>query len=100
MLMNVYSIYDSKGEYWIPIWIARSHADAIRDFTRSVSSPGTPIGDHPADFQLVCVGTWDDDSGTLIPHEVKQTLGSGIEFQTSEALQAPDLLTPLSGDPA
>lgn len=96
MLMNMYSVYDLKAEYFVPPWIARTHADAIRDFQKSVSTPNSPMGDHPSDFQLICIGTWDDISGVLTPHKEQQALGVGTDFlQTRQQ----DLI-PLSGDPA
>lgn len=85
MLMNVYSIYDTKGDYFVPPWFSRTHADAIRDFAKAVGTPGSPMGDHPADFELRCIGTWDDLAGEIRPHEDHKVLGIGIDFVHTRA---------------
>ena len=84
MLLNLYSVYDEKSEIYLPPFHGRHHNDAIRSFTQTVNSPGTPIGDHPADFNLIWIGKWEDDTGEGEFFDEPATLGNGVDFLRPE----------------
>lgn len=59
--MNIYSIYDSKAEFYLPIFLANTDSEAQRMFIGS-------LGDSfrfRHDYSLFCLGTFDRDSGTI-----------------------------------
>jgi len=80
--MKIYSVYDSKGEFFDKPFIQRNAADAVRGFEMAVN------GDHdsmikrfPADYTLFEIGEWDDMTGTAVMHSAKINLGTGLQLQ-------------------
>lgn len=68
MKLNLYSIYDRKMNLYLAPFPARGDVDAIRNVSQSLRAPDvnqTPIGQSPADFDLVKIGEFDDDIGTI-----------------------------------
>jgi len=59
--MKCYSIYDAAAQYYLPPFFAKNDAHAKRMFIQS-------LGDSfqfRSDFNLICIGTFDDDSGVF-----------------------------------
>lgn len=68
MKLNLYSIYDRKMNIYLTPFPARGDVDAVRQVSASFADPNmanTPAGQHPADFDLVKIGTFDDESGDI-----------------------------------
>ena len=59
------SVKDSKAESWSVPASADTKAAAIRDFGSLVSDGRTIIGQHPEDFDLYVVGSFDLLAGTI-----------------------------------
>lgn len=81
MMVNVYSIKDTKAGAFLQPWFAANHAVAFRNCERSAKTPNTPFNEYPADFILVMIGHFDDDRGMIIPCE-HEILGSFVQFHT------------------
>ena len=64
---NIYSLYDRKAQYYLPLFAMRSDADAIRQFAVIVSTSDTPVSQYPADYDLVRLGSIDLESGLINP---------------------------------
>lgn len=77
-LNHLYSIYDRKAAYYLPIFQMRSHADAERQFTEIVTQSDTPISKYPADYDLVSLGQIDLESGEITPRYPCETIASGL----------------------
>lgn len=103
-LSNMYSIYDRKAGYYLPIFQTRSDAEAVRHFTEIVVSSETPISKYPSDFELCQLGTIDLDSGEILPEKNSRVILNGLSaLQASQAERAryqaalsPALETPAS----
>lgn len=67
MILNAYSIYDSKALSYSPPFYAVAHGQACRNVMDAAADPNTSLARHPADYQLFCVGRFDDQSGQLLP---------------------------------
>lgn len=80
MITKVYSILDVKGDLYNVPFFAPTNGIALRQFTDLVNDKNSVPGRHPADFKLVQVGEFDDQSGQLIPCEMV-SLGFGSEYQ-------------------
>lgn len=63
--VHIYSIFDRKAEYYLPIFQHRSDTDAIRDFTQVVMASETQISQYPADFDLVRIGLLQLETGLI-----------------------------------
>lgn len=80
-LKRVCCVYDSKGlNYGQGPFVVGDRIDAIRGFQKEVNTVGSVMGDHPGDFTLFEIGTWNPRSGELILHEAKVSLGVGTGF--------------------
>ena len=65
MLHNMYTIYDTKALIWNPPFNMRTDAEAIRAFASTANDPNTTISQHPADYALYKIGTFDDSNGQV-----------------------------------
>lgn len=62
MLYNLYSIYDSVSEEYGPIFHAKNEAVARRAVESLLHD-----GVKSIDFDLYCLGTFDNDTGVIKP---------------------------------
>ena len=75
--MKLYVIYDKVAEKSGPIFHGDNDAVAIRGYNRLVNNGEI----EPEDYQLVCVGEYDDrtmDIQTCLPHVVEVALVSQL----------------------
>lgn len=77
------TIHDSKAEAYLNPFTMRSEAEAIRAFGDAVEKGGTPIADHPEDYHLYRVGSFDQISG-VITGEAAKSLAGGVDFKKGE----------------
>lgn len=75
---KIYSIYDRKAAYYLPLFNMRGHADALRQFSEIVVNSDTPIAKYPADYDLVCLGSIDLETGSIAPTYPVETLINGL----------------------
>lgn len=78
MLNYIYSIYDRKTQYYLPVFAMRADADAIRQFAEIVTSSDTPISKYPADYDLVRLGAIDLNTGYIQPETPVGTIVNGL----------------------
>lgn len=89
-ISNMYSVFDRKAGYYLPIFQTRSDAQAVRIFTETVVSQETgDLSKYPADFDLVCLGSMDLDTGELFPEKNSRHILNGLSaLQASQAERA------------
>lgn len=75
---HLYSIYDRKAAYYLPVFTLRSHAEAERQFTEIVTQSETPVSKYPADYDLVCLGQINLETGQIAPTYPCETLINGL----------------------
>lgn len=76
--MFIYTIYDRKAEYCLPVFSQRSNAEAERQFTQLVVASDTQMSQYPGDFDLVCIAAMDVQSGKVNALEVPRTVTNGL----------------------
>ena len=83
MMLQIYSIYDSKSKAFSQPFSSANDQVAIRQFTTLASEQGNNVNKFPEDFSLHHIGEFDDSTGMLValPHE---NLGLASQFQTRE----------------
>lgn len=82
MNRGLYSIHDSAANYFNTPFFYRTDAEAIRAF--KVAHQGdTPMGAHPADFTLFCIGSWDMETGVVTP-ETPRSLGNLLQLTAAD----------------
>lgn len=67
MQLQMFSIKDTKGEAFGPIFLTRAHGEAERALKDEVTNPQSRINKHPTDFDLWHLGTYDDVTGKIEP---------------------------------
>lgn len=75
---GIYSIYDRKAQYYLPVFVARTDADALRQFADLVVNSDTPLSKYPADFDLVRLGVMNVESGNIDPERPVGLLINGL----------------------
>lgn len=65
MKYKVFSIYDVKAKTFSPPFVCPHTGQALRDFSDLVQDPKTRIAAHPEDYNLQCLGEYDDCSGKI-----------------------------------
>lgn len=83
MESKVYTCYDSKTEIYMTPFMARNMGEALRSFQDAVNDPKTTISQHPEDYTLFEIASYDDSTGTYKPHHAKISMGVAIEFKKS-----------------
>lgn len=67
MILNMYALFDAKASYYsVPFFMAHD-ALAMRAAGDLAADPSTAPGRHPADFHLMRLGSWDDQTSTFHP---------------------------------
>lgn len=87
-MKSLYVIFDTRAEAIIGeiVQTARVDAVAVRSFGDLLRDERSLLGQHPADFQLVCVGHM-NDVGEIVPE--RRVVLTGQQFIDSQkALQA------------
>jgi hypothetical protein len=79
--MFIYSVYDSKAEAYLPPFFLPTKAAALRAFGDAAVDPKHQFAAHPEDYTLFELGTYEETTGSITPHEAKIGLGSALDFR-------------------
>lgn len=63
MILQVYAVYDKAVAAYLQPFYARSRGEAIRSFMEACNDEKHKFNGNAADFALMFLGLWDDDSG-------------------------------------
>lgn len=77
-ISHIFSVYDRKAQYYLPLFNVRSDADAIRQFTEIVTRSETSVSLYPADYDLVGLGSMDLETGLINPEYPVRTIINGL----------------------
>jgi len=91
MIYNVYSIFDSKAEAYLPPFILPKKAMALRTFSDCVNSDTHQFGANPADYTLFELGTFNDENGQFLLHRSVISCGNGLEFRLPDHPISPEI---------
>ena len=83
MPLNFYCAYDSKAGVFMRPFLMPTDGEAMRSFRTLVNDADTLCGKYPGDFHLYSIGSYDDASGTIVPHK-HTSLGDGLAFVNQE----------------
>lgn len=76
-MKHIYTVYDTVAQTVLPTLIVEaSDAPAIRAFHDALSAPNSLLAQHPADFNLLLLGSIQED-GTLLPAPSPTVLATG-----------------------
>ena len=67
MMYHIVCIRDSAAEVFGQPYAVAANGVAVRSFTDEVARGESPLSKHPEDYELYCVGRYDDSVGLLLP---------------------------------
>lgn len=65
MKQELFSIYDSKAEHYLPPFVSFNEATARRQFQTTVNTNGHEFSNNPADFSLWHIGEYDTETSYI-----------------------------------
>lgn len=86
--MNLYSVYDSKMEQYLPPFAAVNNSHAVRLFTDHVNDPQSAVNKHPDDYSLDFVGTMSEETGEITGKPVRIIKAKDVLEQTNSTVTA------------
>lgn len=75
--MKLFSILDVKAGFFQKPFSDTSSVNAIRGFTVAVNESGSSLNHFPDDYALMELASFDDNTGSLIPHASPVNLATG-----------------------
>jgi len=88
MILNVYSIFDTKALVFNTPFFAHNNASAVRSVSDLAADLNTSVGRHPSDFVLYRIGQYNDEQGVLAPLDIREHV---VDVISLVAPKAPDL---------
>jgi len=88
MNQKVYSIYDTKGEFYTRPFYCKTAGEAERIFQQLVNDEKSTIFQFPTDFDLFFLGEFDEISGKLIPETTPEHVVKALHVK--QGYQAPN----------
>ena len=89
--MKLFTVLDTKSEHYAHPTSAPSVAAFTRDVGMTLRNPPqqpSSFHEHPQDFKLFHVGSFDETTGLLVPLEQPVYLGTAAEFLPSPVASA------------
>lgn len=65
MKLKIYTIFDRKALAFAQPFFLVNDDVAKRSFQMAVKDPQSQIADSPHDYELLCIGMWDDQDGEI-----------------------------------
>lgn len=78
MTQFIFSVYDSAAEAFLPPFFVPAIALAIRTFKQTANTPEHHFNQHPSDFTLFELGTFDQSTGAITTHATPTSHGLAI----------------------
>lgn len=79
MTQHILCIYDSKAEAYLAPFTANTLGLAERMFADLVNSPGHQFNNHPEDYTLFRIGTFDTNNAELVQAQ-QQSLATALSL--------------------
>lgn len=79
MLLQIFTIYDTKAGAYLPPFYLPQKGQALRTFGDCINDPKHQFSLHPGDYTLMSIGTWDDKTACAISNP-PESIGNGLEF--------------------
>lgn len=79
-MLNVYAVWDVKSKLFSNPFFMTRDGQAIRAFSDLANNKETTVGRYPGDYELVYLGSWDENNGLFV-NENQKPLGFGSDFK-------------------
>lgn len=87
MIHNMFTIYDSKAEAYLPPFVLPEKAMAIRSFSDCANDPTHAFYRNPGDYTLMHIGTYDDATAKISTLKTPISLGVAQEYKKQQSFQ-------------
>lgn len=84
MTLKAFSVHDSKANAFITPFFCPTTDVGIRSFQSAANDPNSMFSQHPADYTLFEIGSFDVETGTLTPHKAAENLGLALHHQNKK----------------
>lgn len=81
MILKTFAVFDIKAQIFSAPFFLGTTGEAVRAFKDGANDKSTAIGRHPEDYQLKCLGKFDNETGEFIPEELG-ALGFASDYVT------------------
>lgn len=76
----IFSVYDSAAKFYSDPFFALTKGQALRDFVTACNDPKTYLNQHPGDYTLFYLGSFDEQTSVCTFEPTPISLGKAIEF--------------------
>jgi len=80
MKQYIMSVYDSKSEMFNQPIFSIAKGEALRAFSDSVNTKNSPMNNHPEDYTLFEIGTFDPEVGQIEAIATPRSMGLATEY--------------------
>lgn len=80
MIHQVFTVFDSKTEAYLPPFYEQTKGSAIRSFSEAANTAGHQFQKYSEDFTLFHLGQYDDTSARFEMFKTPVSVGVAIEF--------------------
>lgn len=77
----LFAVRDSKAEFYAPPFVKMSRGEAERDFQTLVRDEKSKIHMYPEDYDLFELGTYDENTGKIVPHDTPRHMMKAIDLK-------------------
>lgn len=84
MIIQIFSVYDSKAEAYLTPLYFKTKGEAVRAMETTLRDPHHTFTMHPEDYTLFHLGDFDDNTGLVAPFTTPKPIGKAIEFKREE----------------
>lgn len=80
MIRQIFCIYDSKAEAYLRPFFTETKGLAVRSFEDILKDDKHPFAQHPADYTLFHLGSFDDANASFDLFDTAISIGKALEF--------------------
>lgn len=86
MIQKMYGVRDAKAQAFLQPFFSIQNGSAIRAFSDACNDGKSSFAQHPEDYILYELGSFDDNSGEIMPISPIKLLGIGTDFVSRTGL--------------
>ncbi len=79
MKLNIYAIYDTAAAVYQRPFTSQSDGEVTRTFSDIACDAEHPIGQHPEDYSLHRIGSFNDQDGKIIAED-RECIATALEL--------------------
>lgn len=87
MIHKLFTIYDVKADAYLPPFILPKIEMAQRTFGDCIAAEDHQFSQHPEDYTLFDLGTYNDENAQYELYNAPHSLGNGLEYVRNQSDQ-------------